>query len=136
MKRKITLLALAGSMAGLGARGLAKGVTPSAALACEFRKPSRLRRSTSPRPVKPAPTCQRNSRRVRPQNVLRGEAADGWVSWYRIGAFGVRIEPRRARRAQRRGSDCLVDSVLSVVDSACVTGGPPGPLQSTYTNSF
>src|SRR5260221_1484766 len=66
MKRKITLLALGAIIAALAARGLANCETPSAATAWLEKKPSLLRRSMRPSEVKPAPACQRNSRRVRP----------------------------------------------------------------------
>src|SRR6478735_7230710 len=74
MKRKITDLALGAKWGCLGARGLAdlKGVAPSAATAWDERKPSLERRSRRPSEVKPAPACQRNSRRVRWQKVLEG----------------------------------------------------------------
>src|SRR3954471_2669372 len=71
MKRKMTLLALGAKGGALGARALAFDTT-SAARAWRAKKPSRSSRPASATPVKPAPACQRNSRRVRPQNVLEG----------------------------------------------------------------
>src|SRR4051794_4542721 len=68
MNRKITLFAFAGKCPGFGASGLADLAADSAAPAVRPKNRSRESISTSPRPVKPAPACQRNSRRVRPQN--------------------------------------------------------------------
>jgi len=72
MKRKITLLAFGATMAARAARGLLKGVTPSAAKAWLFRKPSVPIRPASARDVNPPPMVLRNSRRVRPQKEPRG----------------------------------------------------------------
>src|SRR4051812_48448923 len=71
MKRKMTDLALAGGWGILGASGFWKLETPSAARVWVLRKPSLERRSRRPRLVKPAPACQMNSRRVRPQKEFR-----------------------------------------------------------------
>src|ERR1700678_3948555 len=68
MKRKITLLALAGNGGALGASGLLNGVTPSAAMACRTIKPSPPKSPASATDPKPPPISQRNSRRVLPQN--------------------------------------------------------------------
>src|SRR4051794_13458201 len=67
MNRKMTDLALPGSIGALGASGLANLLAPSAATAWLARKPSFDSMSIRPRLVKPAPACQRNSRRVRLQ---------------------------------------------------------------------
>src|SRR6516225_6691249 len=80
MKRKITLLALGAKCGALGESGLAVlGESPAARALLE-KRPSRESRSTNPSAVKPAPASQRNSRRVRPQNVLEGQDAPG-CSW-------------------------------------------------------
>src|SRR5688572_14036543 len=78
MNRKMTLLALGAKCGIFGASGLtalAAGTVAAAALL--LKKPSRWRRPERARPVKPAPACQRNSRRVRRQKVFDG--LDGWV---------------------------------------------------------
>src|SRR5262245_8948454 len=69
MNRKITLRALGAKCGALGASGLANGVTPSAATACDARKPSSPSSAASATAVKPPPASQRNSRRVRPQKL-------------------------------------------------------------------
>src|SRR4051794_22293858 len=67
MKRKMTLLAFAGSIGFLGASGLAKAdLVPSAA------KPSRPSNPARASPVKPAPASQSISRRVLRQNDPAG----------------------------------------------------------------
>src|SRR5882762_6097898 len=65
MNRKITDFAFGAKWGGRGASGLAP--TWVWALA---KKPSCDRRPVSAKPVKPAPTSQRNSRRVRPQKLF------------------------------------------------------------------
>src|SRR5947207_1391099 len=60
MKRKMHDLARAGKCAGRGCNGLSFGV---AAEACRVKKPSPSSKPVRARPVKPAPICQRNSRR-------------------------------------------------------------------------
>src|SRR5271154_2183639 len=72
MKRKITLLALAGNGGALGASGLLNGVTPSAAIACRAMKPSPPNSPASATDPNPPPISQRNSRRVLPQNEPPG----------------------------------------------------------------
>src|SRR5438094_440016 len=61
---KMTLLALAGVIGFLGASGLTN-FSPAAARLKKPSADSNPERATDP---KPAPTSQRNSRRVRPQN--------------------------------------------------------------------
>ena len=74
MKRKMTLLAFAGSGGTLGASGLANfaGPAASAAFADRPKKPSWPNRPAIARPVKPAPASQIISRRVRRQKVPAG----------------------------------------------------------------
>src|SRR4051794_293595 len=74
MNRKMTLFALPLNCWGLGERGLAEGASGAGALANALleKKPARSSRPDRATPVKPAPACQRNSRRVRPQKVLEG----------------------------------------------------------------
>ena len=81
MNRKITLLALGAKCGGLGDSGFLNAVTPSAAVACELKNPSLESASIRPSPVKPAPVCQRNSRRVRPQNPPPGKRLDRVFCW-------------------------------------------------------
>src|SRR4051812_12606739 len=66
MNRKMTLFALGANGEDLGARGLVE-----ANALCE-KKPTLSSSPASATPVNPAPACQRNSRRVRPQKVLVG----------------------------------------------------------------
>src|SRR5256885_13243932 len=61
---KMTLFALAGPIGFLGARGLTN-FSPAVA---RLKNPSADRRPVRATEPKPAPTSQRNSRRVRPQN--------------------------------------------------------------------
>src|SRR5215212_817372 len=63
---KMTLLALGVKCGFLAPSGLTNLVWPSAATACLAKKASSSRPARAT-PVKPAPACQRNSRRVRPQ---------------------------------------------------------------------
>src|SRR5437868_4759850 len=65
----MTLFAFGSKWGFFGASGLTNFDTPSAAMACLAKKssPSRPARATE---AKPPPVCQRNSRRVRPQNCL------------------------------------------------------------------
>src|SRR5947208_17012135 len=74
MNRKMTLLALPLKCWGLGESGLAEGASGAGALAKALpeKKPARSSRPERATPVKPAPACQRNSRRVRPQKVFEG----------------------------------------------------------------
>src|SRR3982751_1623619 len=75
MNRKMTLLALGANSGALGASALARAVADtamSAPRAGRAKKPSLSSSPASATPVKPAPACQRNSRRVRPQKVLVG----------------------------------------------------------------
>ncbi|MFM8640669.1 MAG: DUF1501 domain-containing protein, partial [Planctomycetota bacterium] len=55
-----------------GAPAPGSGVTPSNAFACRARKPSFSSMPASATLVNAPPASQKNSRRVRPQNVLRG----------------------------------------------------------------
>src|SRR5688500_5886185 len=73
MNRKMTLLALGANCDARGASGLTVAcAAPPAAIAWREKKPALSSRPARATPVKPAPACQRNSRRVRPQNVLLG----------------------------------------------------------------
>src|SRR6266540_1867963 len=79
MKRKTQCLAFAGKWGCLGARGpafveaLKRGsVEAPAAEARLEKKPLLESRSINASPAKPPPTCQRNSRRVRPQGTGLG----------------------------------------------------------------
>src|SRR5581483_8284440 len=69
MKRKMTLLALAGKCGRRGASGFGE---EAGALADTWAKKASSSRPASARPVKPAPASQRNSRRVRPQKLCFG----------------------------------------------------------------
>src|SRR5688572_3631645 len=74
MNRKMTLLALAGSLGDLDASGLLlPGVSDVAP--ARGRKPSPASSEVSAAAPKPQPVSQRNSRRVRPQK-LRGFELD------------------------------------------------------------
>ena len=66
MKRKMTLFAFAACIGFFAAIGF-RPATSSAAWTIGA-KPSRPRRPVSANPVKAPPVCQKNSRRVRPQN--------------------------------------------------------------------
>src|SRR5579883_1105730 len=70
MNRKMTLLALAGSIGGLGASGLTNAA--GAAVARLPKNPSADNRPVSAAAPKPAPVSHRNSRRVRRQNWRAG----------------------------------------------------------------
>src|SRR6476469_2029470 len=71
MYRKMTLLAFGAKWGFLGARGLTNLFRPSAATACLAKNPSPSI-DESATETKPAPPCQRNSRRVRPQKFFVG----------------------------------------------------------------
>src|SRR5262249_61343619 len=69
---QITFRALAGKAGGVGAIGPVAASSPSAggpAPAGRAKNPSRESRAIRASPAKPPPTCQRNSRRERPQGV-------------------------------------------------------------------
>src|SRR4051794_33604837 len=70
MNRKMTDFALAGKCGFLGAIGLRKALLAVVASALLSKKPSAASSPVRPRPVKPAPVSQRNSRRVRPQKEV------------------------------------------------------------------
>src|SRR5258706_2215304 len=106
MKRKMTLLALGAIMAALAARGLANWETPSAATAWEERKPSLLRRSMRPREVKPAPACQRNSRRVRPQKEEAGLLEHRLMTLPFTGGMGVSPMLSESRHGRDARATC------------------------------
>src|SRR5215207_11691821 len=77
MNRKITLFAFGFSSGGLGASGFDDAAAPMTLAACAWflKNPSLSSSPASATPVNPAPACQRNSRRVRRQNVLAGLGA-------------------------------------------------------------
>src|SRR5215212_9518742 len=91
MNRKMTLLALPLNCCGLGDSGLgvAAGAPGMDATALLPKKPARSSRADSATPVKPAPACHRNSRRVRPQKVLEGRMLTG----VRLVQCGPRVGP-------------------------------------------
>src|SRR5437870_12136989 len=64
----MTLFAFAGNCGLFGASGFRYLLNPSAATCCVARKPSSPSIAASAMEMKPPPPCQRNSRRVRPQN--------------------------------------------------------------------
>src|SRR5437763_12128886 len=64
----MTLFAFAGKCGFFGASGFRNLLAPSAATLCVARKPSSPSSAASATEMKPPPACQRNSRRVRPQN--------------------------------------------------------------------
>src|SRR5215213_9576406 len=72
MNRKMTLFALPLNCWGLGESGLGDGADAPAASALPAKNPARSSNPESATPVNPAPACQRNSRRVRPQKVFKG----------------------------------------------------------------
>src|SRR5262245_19631452 len=74
MNRKITLSAFAAKWGVFGARGFAAFGRTSEPEA-RGSSPPRVSRSIRPRPAKPPPASQRNSRRVRPQKLPRGPAS-------------------------------------------------------------
>src|SRR5437763_6108147 len=67
---KMTAFALAGNIGFLGAIGLtnAAGILWPSPAAARLKNPSRSSNPVRASPPNPAPDCQRNSRRVRPQN--------------------------------------------------------------------
>ena len=70
MYKKITDFAFGAKWGSLGANGFSHLVAPSAATVWFSKKPSSLNSPAKAVPAKPAPLCQMNSRRVRPQKFL------------------------------------------------------------------
>src|SRR5947209_311894 len=90
----MTLFAFAGKCGFFGVSGFRKVLIPSAATACVARKPSSPSRAASASETKPPPACQRNSRRVRPQNseVRFGRVESFIVCSRGAGAASVQID--------------------------------------------